>query len=128
VDYATVKALHVACVIITFALFFLRGIWMITGSPFLQQRWVRIVPHVNDSVLLAAAITLAVMLKQYPLTDNWLTAKVIGLVVYIVLGTLAMKPQRPRRLRMVMWIAAQGVFFYIVAVALTHNALPWAPR
>jgi uncharacterized membrane protein SirB2 len=125
VDYATVKALHVGCVIITFTLFFLRGIWMMTGSPLLRQRWVRIVPHVNDTVLLAAAVTLAVMLKQYPLTDAWLTAKVIGLVVYIVLGTLAMKPQRPRRLRIAMWLAAQGVFFYIVAVALTHSALPW---
>ena len=124
-DYATVKALHVGCVIITFTLFFLRGIWMMTGSPLLRQRWVRIVPHVNDTVLLAAAVTLAVMLKQYPLTDAWLTAKVIGLVVYIVLGTLAMKPQRPRRLRIAMWLAAQGVFFYIVAVALTHSALPW---
>ena len=123
---ATLKPTHVGCVLLSFALFFLRGIWMMTDSPLLQQRWVRIVPHVNDTVLLAAAITLSVMLKQYPLTDNWLTAKVIGLAVYIVLGTLAMKPQRPRRLRIVMWIAAQGVFFYIVAVALTHSALPWA--
>jgi uncharacterized membrane protein SirB2 len=126
VDYATVKALHVACVMTTFALFFLRGVWMIAGSRLLQQRWVRIVPHVNDTVLLAAAITLAVMLGQYPLVNAWLTAKVCGLVAYIVLGTLAMKPQRPRRLRIFFWIAAQGVFFYIVAVALTHSALPWA--
>ena len=124
--YATVKALHVGCVIVTFALFFLRGIWMMTGSPQLQRRWVRIVPHVNDTVLLAAAITLAVMLGQYPLTDAWLTAKVGGLIAYIVLGTLAMKPQRPRRLRILCWFAAQGVFFYIVSVALTHSALPWA--
>ena len=55
-----------------------------------------------------------------------LTAKVGGLIAYIVLGTLAMKPQRPRRLRILCWFAAQGVFFYIVSVGLTHNALPWA--
>ena len=124
--YATVKALHVGCVIVTFALFFLRGIWMMTSSPQLQRRWVRIVPHVNDTVLLIAAITLAVMLRQYPLTDAWLTAKVGGLLVYIALGTVAMRAGRPRRVRIAMWFAAQGVFFYIVSVALTHSALPWA--
>ena len=124
-DYATVRALHVGCVIVTFVLFFLRGVWLITGSPLLRQRWVRIVPHVNDTVLLAAAITLAVMIKQSPMHDAWLTAKVIGLIVYIGLGSIAMKAGRPHRLRIAMWIAAQGVFFYIVAVAFTRNPWPW---
>jgi len=125
VDYAIVKAVHITAVSLSFSLFFLRGVWMINDSPLLKQRWVRIVPHVNDTVLLIAAITLAVMLRQYPLTDAWLTAKVAGLIAYIGLGTLAMRPQRPRRLRIFCWCAAQGVFFYIVSVALTHSALPW---
>ena len=125
-DYAIVKAVHITAVSLSFALFFLRGIWMIGDSPLLGQRWVRIVPHINDTVLLIAAITLAVMLRQYPLTDAWLTAKVGGLLVYIALGTLAMRAGRPRRVRIALWLAAQGVFFYIVSVALTHSALPWA--
>jgi uncharacterized membrane protein SirB2 len=124
-EYAIVKTLHVLCVVVTYLLFFVRGVWMINESPLLQRRWVRILPHVNDTVLLAAAITLAVMLRQYPGTDAWLTAKVIGLVAYIGLGTVAMKPGRPRRVRIAMWIAAQVAFFYIVAVALTRNPLPW---
>jgi uncharacterized membrane protein SirB2 len=128
VDYASVKAVHVTAVCVSFTLFFLRGLWMISDSPLLKQRWVRIVPHVNDTVLLIAAITLAVMLRQYPLTDAWLTAKVGGLIAYIALGTLAMRPGRTRRTRIAMWLAAQGVFFYIVTVALTHNALPWMAR
>ena len=122
-EFAVLKAVHVACVAISYLLFFARGIWMINGSPLLQQRWLRVLPHVNDTLLLAAAIALAVMINQYPLKDAWLTAKVVGLVVYIAIGTVAIKPGRTRGVRIAAWIAAQIVFFYIVGVALTHNPL-----
>ena len=123
IDYSIVKIVHVASVIASYVLFSLRGAWMVRGSARLHERWVRIVPHVVDTVLLGSAITLAVMLRQYPLDAPWLTAKVIGLVVYIVLGTVALKRGRTRALRIGAWIAAQAVFFYIVGVAITKN--PW---
>jgi uncharacterized membrane protein SirB2 len=79
-----------------------------------------VAPHVNDTVLLAAGVWMAVLMRQYPGTHGWLTAKVVALFVYVGLGTLAL-----RRRRVSAWIAAQLVFFYIVAVALAHDALPW---
>jgi len=122
-SYAALKMVHVACVSASYALFLLRGIWMIRGSAWLQRRWVRIVPHLVDTVLLASAIALAVTIGQYPLTDGWLTAKVAGLLVYIVLGSIALKRGRTRGVRVASWIAAQAVFFYIVAVAVTRHPL-----
>ena len=68
---------------------------------------------------------LAIVLRQYPFVDGWLTAKVVALVVYIVLGTIALKRGRSRGTRIVAWIAAQAVFLYIVGVALTRDALPF---
>ncbi len=73
--------------------------------------------------LLAAAIALAVMLRQYPFVQGWLTAKVLALAVYIVLGMLALRPGRPKPARVACWIAAQAVFLYMVAVAFTRNPL-----
>jgi uncharacterized membrane protein SirB2 len=124
-DFAALKAIHIATVAISYALFFVRGIWMLTGSPLLERRWVRVVPHVNDTVLLAAAIWMAVILGQYPGTQGWLTAKVAGLVAYIGLGMVALRRGRTRRVRLASWIAAQLVFAYIVAVAFTHDPLPF---
>lgn len=89
--YTALKYLHVACVVLSGAGFVLRGIWMMRGSPVLPRRWVRVLPHVLDTVLLASAIALAVMVGQYPLVSGWLTAKVFGLIAYIVLGTIALK-------------------------------------
>ena len=124
-NYPLLKMVHVACVAASYSLFLLRGIWMIRGPALPKQHWVRIVPHLVDTVLLGSAIALAIAIGQYPLTDDWLSAKVAGLLLYIVLGSIALKRGRTRRIRVASWIAAQSVFFYIVAVAMTRRPLPF---
>jgi uncharacterized membrane protein SirB2 len=126
-EFALLKQIHIAAAVVSYTLFFVRGVWMIVDSPRLTRRWVRVVPHVNDTVLLASAIWMAVLIHQYPGTHGWLTAKVAGLLIYIGLGMIALKFGRTSRMRITAWIAAQAVFFYIVAVALTRDPLPW-PR
>jgi uncharacterized membrane protein SirB2 len=92
----------------------------------LERRWVKVLPHVNDTLLLAAAIALAWMLRQYPFVHGWLTAKVVALAGYILLGMVALRPGRARAVRVAAWAAAQVVFLYIVAVAYTRNPLIFA--
>ena len=81
----------------------------------------RILPHVNDTVLLAAALALSVMSGWYPFVEAWITAKVFGLIAYIILGSLALQPGRRKGLRLASWLAALAVFGYIVSVALLHD-------
>jgi uncharacterized membrane protein SirB2 len=124
-DYVTIKIVHVSCAAISYVLFVGRGVWMMRELGILQLRWVKIVPHVVDTLLLASAVALAVMSHQYPLANGWLTAKVVGLLIYIGLGTIALKRGRMRRTRIAAWLAAQAVFFYVVGVAVTRQPLPW---
>ena len=121
--YFALKHLHVTMVALSGGLFVLRGLWMFTESPQLQRRWVSIVPHVIDTILLASAIALTVLIQQYPLVNGWLTAKVLALVIYIGLGTLALKRGKTKTVRTAAWLAALLTFGYIVAVAVYHN--PW---
>ncbi len=107
-------------------LFFVRGVWMMRGSASLQRCWVKIVPHAVDTLLLASAVAMAVMIHQYPFVAPWITAKVLALIAYIGLGMIALKCGKTRHVRIAAWFAAQAVFFYIVAVALTRSPLPWA--
>lgn len=123
IDYPVLKAVHVACAALSYVLFLARGAWMIRDSAMLERRWVKILPHVNDTLLLAAAIALALTLRQYPFVHGWLTAKVVALAGYIVLGMLALKPGRAKAARVAAWLAAQAVFLYMVAVAYTRSAL-----
>ena len=124
-DYLTLKSLHVGCVAVSYALFLLRGIWMMFSPEWLRLRWVRILPHVVDTVLLGSSVAMALMIRQYPFVAGWLTAKLLALLLYIVLGSIALKRGRTRNQRIAAWFAAQAVFFYIVAVALTRSPLPW---
>jgi len=125
VSYLDLKYVHVGAVVASFSLFFLRGLWMLRTPHKLQARWVRVVPHVVDTVLLASAVALAVISGQYPFEQPWLTAKVLGLVAYILLGTVALRRGRTRRQRVVAWLLALAVFGYIVAVARARVPFPW---
>ena len=120
-SYAVLKMLHVGSVIVSYLLFFLRGIWLMQDSEHLRQYWVKILPHVVDTILLTSAIALAITIQQSPFSDSWLTVKVIGLLLYICLGMIAMRLGKTRKTKIIAWVAAQCVFIYIVLVALTKS-------
>ena len=123
INYLTIKLLHITCVGLSGSLFVLRGFWMLRNTAMLDRRWVKVLPHVIDSALLASALTLATISRQYPIEQNWLTAKLVGLLVYIVLGAVALKRGKTRAGRTAAFIAAVTVFIYIISVAVTKQAL-----
>jgi uncharacterized membrane protein SirB2 len=120
--YLAIKWLHVGCATLSIAGFAARGALMVAGSPLLGARFVRIAPHVVDSVLLASALWLAWMIGQYPFVHGWLTAKVLALFAYIILGSVALKRGRTPRLKIAAFAGALAVAAYIVSVALTRDA------
>ena len=125
-SFFVLKTIHVSCAALSFALFFLRGIWSFNGSTIMRQRWIKIVPHVVNTALLTSALGLAYTVGQYPLVDGWLTAKFFALLLYIGLGSVALKYGKTRRARQAAWLAAMAVFAYIVLVAVTHNPVPFS--
>ncbi len=120
-SYLAIKHLHMTCAALSGSFFLVRGIWMLRGSALLQQRWVKIAPHVIDTVLLVSALSMVVWSGQYPFVQNWLTAKVLALIAYILLGTVALKRGRTKGVRTAAFVAALLVFGYIVKVALTRQ-------
>ena len=121
-SYAAVKHVHMGAAALSIALFILRGGWMLWSPQRLRLPWVRVLPHVIDTVLLAAALWLAWQLGAAAM-HGWLMAKTVGLVVYIVLGTIALKRGKTRRTRAAALIGAMATFGYIAMVALTKSPL-----
>ena len=122
-SYLAIKHLHMTCAALSGTFFFIRGIWMLRDSPRLQQRWVKTSPHIIDTVLLGSALTMAVWSSQYPFVQNWLTAKLLALVAYILLGTIALKRGKTKTVRTIAFVAALAVFAYIVKVAITRQVI-----
>lgn len=124
-SYFALKHLHVTCVVLSGLGFAWRGWWMLVDSPLLARRWVKVVPHVVDTLLLGSAITMALMSGQYPFAQDWLTAKFFGLLTYIAFGAIALKRGRSKGVRGVFLGLALLAFAYIVSVALTRHSLPF---
>lgn len=122
-SYLLLKYLHVTCVVLSGLGFCLRGCWMLTGSPRLKQRLARVLPHIVDTLLLSSALAMAWMSSQYPFVATWLTAKLFGLLAYILLGTMALKRGRTKAIRRRYLLLALLVYGYIVSVALTRSAM-----
>jgi uncharacterized membrane protein SirB2 len=122
-NYLLLKHFHMTCAALSGGFFLVRGTWMLAGSALLQRRWVRTAPHIVDSLLLASAIGLAMWSHQYPGQMPWLTAKVVALVVYIVLGAVALRYGRTKGVRAAALAGALATFGYIVATAVTKDPL-----
>ena len=121
VTYLAIKHLHITFALLSGGFFLLRGLWMLRDSPMLQQRWVKVLPHGVDTLLLSSALVMVFWSGQYPFVQPWLTAKVLALTLYIALGTIALKRGKSKGVRAAAGLAALATLAYIVAVAVTRQ-------
>ena len=121
--YEALKLVHAGCAVASIAGLLARFALMLVRSPLLGSRVARVAPHVVDTVLLASAIALAWMAGAVPLRDDWLTAKIAGLLAYIVIGSVALRRGRTRAQRAFAGVVAIAIFAPLVSVALTMS--PW---
>ncbi|MCK9469021.1 MAG: SirB2 family protein [Porticoccaceae bacterium] len=123
--YLHIKLAHIFFALFSISFFVLRALWSVFESPRLKARWIRVLPHLNDTLLLVAAIYLVVVSHQYPFQQHWLTAKLAALVIYVVLGAMAIRRGHTPLQRGFFALLAIAVFIYIFAVAVTRSALPF---
>ena len=116
-----IKAVHVSCVILSFSGFLLRGLWMMSDSVLLVNKWVKIIPHIVDTILLISALLLVYLLGLSVFEHDWLLAKIIALVVYVLLGTVALKRGKTKKIKIVALVLAMTTFLYIVSIAFTKS-------
>jgi uncharacterized membrane protein SirB2 len=121
--YAQIKWVHVAAVICSGLLFALRGAAQLAGARWTMAAPLRYLSYAIDTTLLTAALMLATILHQYPFVHAWLTVKVLLLVVYIVLGSFALKRGRTHAIRLRYFMAALIVYLFIASVARAHDPL-----
>jgi uncharacterized membrane protein SirB2 len=123
--YLLIKNLHVSLAILSLGGFLLRAYWMSQGSTMLQQRVVRVLPHIIDAAFLVSGIGLVFLLRLQLMQSPWLLAKLAALVAYIVLGTVALKRGRTFRIRLIALVFALLTFAYIIGVAISKSPASW---
>lgn len=123
-NYLLIKHLHVTAAGLSILFFVIRAYWSVTDNALLQKKFVKIAPHIIDTILLVAAILLSMMLGAAA-AQPWVLTKIVLLLVYIGVGTVAIKRGRTPRSRAIAAVMAVLVFIYIVGVALKHHPASW---
>jgi uncharacterized membrane protein SirB2 len=121
--YPAIRLFHISCVLLSGGLFILRGCLMLAGSAQANHALLRWLSYAIDSALLTAALMLVTLLHQYPFQQAWLTAKVLLLVIYIVLGVMALRRARSYRARAACFAAAVLVYLFMISIARAHDPL-----
>lgn len=125
--YLLIKHLHITAAYCSLAFFILRAAWSVAEDQRLKSTCVRVTPHLLDTLLLLLGVSMAVFLQLWPLPD-WLSAKLVALLLYIFLGTLAIKRGPTPPIRAAAACLAVLVFIYMLGAAHQHHPLSWVIR
>ena len=119
-SYIALKHLHMTAVALSGLFFLIRGAWLLQNSPQLQAKWVKISPHIIDTMLLLSAIGLLVVGHQFPV---WVHVKITLLIVYIGLGVMAFKKAKTTNQKVGFLVSAMVVYMFIISVAIAKSPL-----
>ncbi len=121
--FEPLKLIHIGCAFLSISGFTLRGYWMLTGSSLLQHRLAKVLPHVIDTLLLGSAIGMLLIWRVSPLQLDWLSAKIIALLLYIGLGMVALRFGKSRKVKVNAFLLALLAAGYILSVAYSKSPL-----
>lgn len=121
--YLTLRHAHIGFALLSVSLFVLRGCLMLAQSPHVHSAWLRYPSYLIDTTLLTFALMLMTVIHQYPFVSGWLSMKVALLVVYVLLGSIALKRGRTRQVRAVAFVAALLTVAFLYSVARAHHPL-----
>ena len=121
--FVWLKMAHVSSALLSISGFALRGYWMLTDNPLLQRRLTRVLPHIVDTLLLGSAFGMLFVWQADPLQLPWLIAKIVGLLLYIGLGMVALRFGKTRRQRAIAFALALLTAAYILSVAYSKSPL-----
>lgn len=121
--YQQIKLVHVAAVVASGSVFLMRGLLVQAGRAWAMATPVRFLSYTIDTVLLAAAILLLMIVPAAAYENGWMAAKLVLLVIYVGLGTVALRRGRTQRIRLACFVAALIVYLSMLAIARTHHPL-----
>jgi len=117
------KHLHMTLAVLSISLFTLRFIWLLANSEKLQAKWVKVTPHIIDTLLLSLGVVMAVQYSMNPLEQLWLGEKLLAIVAYIFTGYYTLKLARNKSMQIIGYLGAMGWVMLIVRLAMTREPL-----
>ena len=109
--------------VLSISLFTLRFVWLLANSVQLQKKWVKISPHIIDTLLLTIGVVMAVQYSINPVEQLWLGEKLLAIIAYIFTGYYTLKVARNKPMQIIGYLGAMGWVMLIVRLAMTREPL-----
>ncbi len=122
-NFYLVKYLHLVTVAASFALFFIRGIWVLRAYPRPEEQWVRVLPHAIDALVLLSGAALIALASGGRWPEEWFTWKLVFVVVYALLVVIVLHLAKRRWQRALAWVAGMLMFLFVATIAVLHHKL-----
>ena len=119
--YLLIRQLHILTAALSVTLFTIRFLLLVRSPTWQPNRWLKVLPHANDSLLLILAILLCIIIQQAPLITPWLTEKVTAVILYILAGMFALKWSKTRLSKIIWFIIALFMFAYAANIAINKG-------
>jgi uncharacterized membrane protein SirB2 len=117
------KYVHIVAVAASFALLFVRGLWVMRSYPSPQESWVRVLPHVVDAVLVGSAVAMLLATQKLGWPGAWMTLKLTYIALYAALALVVLRLSKGIVLKILTWLAAMLVFLFVTTVAVLRHPL-----
>jgi len=115
------KHLHMTLAVLSISLFTLRFIWTLANSSRLQSKWVKITPHIIDTLLLTFGVVMAVQYSINPIEQLWFGEKLLAVAAYIFTGYFTLKLARNKPMQIIGYLGAMGWVMLIVRLAMSRE-------
>lgn len=115
--YMALKHSHLTLIILSLVLLFVRVGMLSSGKPL--NKFLKIYPHINDTLLIVSAITLSALLQQYPFVSGWLTLKLAFVITYFVCVFKAIKAQPKTKSQ---WLYTAIATFSLLAASMVATS------
>jgi uncharacterized membrane protein SirB2 len=112
---------HAIVALLSIAIYLIRGIWMLTNNPAVTGKAALASASLSMLILLGTGLWLAFVSTAHGV-DNFVIIKAIGLIVYVVLGVIALKPGLGKAAASILWLAGAATFAYTFLFA--KNLVP----
>ncbi|MCE2572231.1 SirB2 family protein [Motilimonas eburnea] len=124
-DYLFIKQSHQLLVALSLMLFWWRVVLRLMQHPWCRVKWLKILPHCNDTGIVLIGAWLCYALSIWPWQLDWLMVKLTALLIYIALGSVSLKFSRTNQGVLGFAIAATGIYCYMIGVAMAKSGLSW---
>jgi len=114
-----IKLIHLIFIFSSFISFTSRIGLSVFKPSLLQNKFIKIAPHVIDTILLLSGITLVIQGNWLAGEFGWIVSKFVLLLAYIGLGVMAMRFSGIKR--WLAFVAAIICFISIFIIAITKN-------